>query len=105
MPDERCYKSSVRDRARTRKWQEDNRERYRAYIRRYGRVKSGVKDATGEEKTGPCEICGRIKKLHFDHDHATGLHRGWLCPVCNGRLGWLEKHKLQIESYLGKSDG
>lgn len=36
---------------------------------------------------GPgCELCGNVPKsrgLHEDHDHKTGLHRGWLCARCN----------------------
>ena len=45
-------------------------------------------DATAETKSGPCEICGRqCESLDFDHDHATGLFRGWLCRACNLALG------------------
>lgn len=51
---------------------------YEAYI-----VRSG-----GEEK---CCICGRGivdggRRLHRDHDHATGTARGLLCMPCNTRL-------------------
>ena len=34
---------------------------------------------------GPCEICGRVRKLYPDHDHLTGALRGQLCFVCNCR--------------------
>jgi hypothetical protein len=37
-----------------------------------------------------CGICGRppapARRHDRDHDHATGLPRGLLCPVCNQRL-------------------
>lgn len=36
---------------------------------------------------GRCAICGRIRDLVCDHDHATGLVRGWLCTSCNTTEG------------------
>ena len=36
-----------------------------------------------------CAICGGIGlRVVEDHDHATGLTRGWLCDPCNGREGY-----------------
>lgn len=40
-----------------------------------------------------CEVCGRPpgqRRLHFDHDHTTGLFRGWLCSGCNIALGHVQ---------------
>jgi hypothetical protein len=38
-----------------------------------------------------CEICGQPPNgkgtLHWDHCHATGAFRGWLCHTCNNILG------------------
>lgn len=32
---------------------------------------------------GRCAICGKDRELVCDHDHETGLVRGWLCKSCN----------------------
>lgn len=36
---------------------------------------------------GRCAICGKTRDLVCDHDHTTGLVRGWLCHSCNTREG------------------
>lgn len=36
---------------------------------------------------GRCAICGQARDLVCDHDHSTGLVRGWLCHSCNTREG------------------
>jgi hypothetical protein len=47
-----------------------------------------------EAFTGKCFACGVpedecSEKLHLDHDHETGVFRGWLCKGCNMALGHL----------------
>lgn len=38
---------------------------------------------------GRCGLCGNDRRpLVEDHDHGTGLVRGWLCRPCNSREGW-----------------
>jgi hypothetical protein len=76
-------------RGKGRLWLKANREKARGYTRRYMRKKNGVKNATAESKHGACEICGTVRQLQFDHDHATGLFRGWLCRKCNLAIGYL----------------
>ena len=62
-----------------------------------------------------CEICGRTidesvkwkskfapKNLCIDHDHTTHKFRGVLCSTCNRQLGWFEKYKNEINTYLNK---
>jgi hypothetical protein len=39
-----------------------------------------------QQKT--CEICGaKGERIYADHNHNTGLIRGFLCPRCNALLG------------------
>jgi hypothetical protein len=36
-----------------------------------------------------CEVCDApCARVFWDHDHATGVFRGWLCPACNTTLGF-----------------
>jgi hypothetical protein len=53
----------------------------------------GVDDAEYERmleaQGGGCAICGakpKTRRLHVDHDHATGKVRGLLCHRCNRAL-------------------
>lgn len=76
-----------------------NRSGRQAYCRHcmtaYGRVHAGVRydHAFRLVPAGQrCEICGEDggkRSLHFDHDHRTGVFRGWLCHHCNAALGRL----------------
>ncbi|MGW0345909.1 endonuclease domain-containing protein [Streptomyces anthocyanicus] len=39
-------------------------------------------------QAGRCAVCGETdRRMVCDHDHATGLVRGWLCVSCNTREG------------------
>jgi hypothetical protein len=58
---------------------------------------------------GPaCQICGNVPKrgLDQDHDHRTGLTRGWLCHRCNRALpSWVTVRWLFLAAaYLAKDD-
>lgn len=42
----------------------------------------------GRPKPDLCEICGEFHlRIVFDHCHASGAFRGWLCDRCNRVLG------------------
>ena len=47
--------------------------------------------AAGRAPGTSCEICGRTFSdiPQWDHNHATGAFRGWLCGSCNRGLGLL----------------
>lgn len=55
---------------------------------------------------GKCHVCGvepDIRKLHLDHDHATGKARGFLCNHCNvgiGMAGDSPERLRQLAEYL-----
>lgn len=47
-----------------------------------GRVRAQLMEAFSEA----CSICGSYLGQFVDHDHRTGLVRGWLCRDCNTRV-------------------
>ena len=88
---------------RSMKWKKDNPEA----LRKARRKAKGVKNPTGEIRTGVCPCCGKAGRLYLDHDHLTGEIRGWLCGRCNIALGWWEKIlteglDLKFKQYLNR---
>lgn len=71
--------------------------------RRYGKIRL-------EPPT--CEAYGTPRVvmktgLHADHNHATGIFRGWLCLRCNSALGYAldSRDRLQLLiNYLDKAE-
>jgi len=41
----------------------------------------------GRPRSPFCEICCTEGKVVFDHCHASGMFRGWICDRCNKVLG------------------
>lgn len=53
-------------------------------IKDYGLTPEDYRELT---KTGKCFICGRkMKKMHIDHDHESGIVYGIVCAWCNERV-------------------
>jgi hypothetical protein len=57
-------------------------------------------------KPTQCEVCEEAGTICYEHDHATGHFRGWLCTRCNTALGFasdsperLRKLALYLESH------
>lgn len=73
-----------------RKWRKENPEKMRALSRRKHAKRRGYLDCT-EYPPPPadsrCAICSKVSKMYFDHDHETGMFRGYLCRFCNTGLG------------------
>lgn len=40
-----------------------------------------------ETRPNVCSVCEKKCVTRYDHDHATGKFRGWLCNGCNLALG------------------
>ncbi len=66
-----------------------SRHKARLLILRRQEIKAGRK------KPDKCELCGKVDKICFDHDHKTGKFRGWICRHCNSALGYV-KDNIQI---------
>jgi Recombination endonuclease VII len=101
----------VTSRAQYKKHREKRLANLRQYrIENWERLAAKRRKKMGQpEPTGPypnaCEICEALeanqdKGLMLDHDHKTGLFRGWLCSSCNLGLGKLGDSLEQIERTL-----
>jgi hypothetical protein len=44
-------------------------------------------DQLADFHSGRCGICGSLRASKLDHDHRSGLVRGWLCRSCNLKEG------------------
>ena len=52
------------------------------------RSRKELEQQAGRACPAGCEVCHQeYGRLDFDHDHETGLFRGWLCRRCNLMLG------------------
>lgn len=70
-----------------------NPEKYRIQhvARTYKVTIQAATELVRREQTDPCEICGRMTKLHVDHIHGTDIVAGLLCPPCNMAIGLLQE--------------
>lgn len=72
------------------KWLAKNPDYMKNYLAVYRRNKSIEKyglDPASVPAILVCETCSSTTRVAFDHDHATGKFRGWLCVRCNTLLG------------------
>lgn len=60
-----------------------------------------------------CEVCGAFghetkRGLNYDHNHATGEFRGWLCLRCNTSLGLVKENTETLYAlikYINEHNG
>ena len=102
-------RSREKNKEKRAQYDRDNRDKKRAYARKSVRRRLGCASPTGEQKSGPCEICQTpTERLYWDHDHGTGAFRGWLCRECNSGLGFFKDSAevlLRAAGYLTRTPG
>lgn len=62
----------------------------------------------GRPKPDHCELCALPSKVVFDHCHANGHFRGWICDRCNRTLGQVKDSiplLCEMISYLERNKG
>jgi hypothetical protein len=101
-----------RDNARIRR--AGNPDAEKARLARWNtRHKARQEDLAGRPRPEVCDICGQFdRRIVFDHCHASGAFRGWLCDRCNRTLGHvkdntqlLTKMIAYLEGHYGSAEG
>lgn len=87
----KCYGKTFREQAneRLRKFRKNNPE-YKSIRSSFYKYRRATR-----EKTEYCEICDKKCNTVFDHNHSTGLFRGWICHECNISLGMV-RDRIEI---------
>lgn len=88
--------------ARVQRWVAENREKFDAYqVERFGKKADAQEQQAGRPRPDVCEVCEepnkRGKRLAFDHCHANGHFRGWLCDGCNLTLGLMRDSPSRLQ--------
>ena len=59
-----------------------------------------LEEIAGRPRPERCEICDEIDTICFDHDHKTGLFRGWICKRCNTVLGKVQDNPELLQKLI-----
>ena len=83
-------------------YQAKNKAKYKNHYRE--KVRPALYKPTRKEPPN-CECCGvpfaAVRKgSQCDHDHATGLFRGWLCVNCNVALGYAKDSRVILQKLI-----
>lgn len=77
--------------------------------RHHERVEVNRLFEAGKPKPDVCEICNELNiRIVFDHCHARGHFRGWICDRCNRVLGLVKDSVLTLRNlaqYLENDHG
>lgn len=98
-----CRKCGV---ARVQAWKAKHPERYAALKNGTLQKRRAAKVALVGREPHACDICGVLfvgshhDAGHYDHNHATGEPRGWLCTKCNVGIGSLGDNPKIVERAL-----
>jgi len=87
------YKTALKGKKhneRVQNWNSKNRTKRKAH-----RLKClyGIKL---EDVPDKCQVCFAQETIHVDHNHKTGIVRGFLCGGCNRALGILKENPIRI---------
>jgi hypothetical protein len=100
----RQYWITNKEKIKERRKRPDTAAKTLEYKRNYNRAHARkCRDAKASRpRPDACESCG-VKPtgvVVFDHCHATGEFRGWLCSGCNSALGMLKDDPDKIKALL-----
>jgi hypothetical protein len=94
-----------------RKYRADRDYRSEVQLRELRRRRRALGMPERPEQGSECEICGRTengttktgsqRRMHLDHDHATGEFRGWLCNACNTGIGMFRDNPDLLRAAIG----
>ncbi len=112
------YRHLENNQARSRAWNQAHPEqRFETSLRHRFGISSKDFETLLTQQEGVCAACRlpetavdrrtrKVRRLHIDHDHETGVIRGLLCTRCNLAVGYLKDDPRRAEgvlSYLRES--
>ncbi len=100
--------SRERARVSAAKQRRSNPEGQKIRMARYkAKKEAALTEIAGRPRPDVCDLCHELNiRIVFDHCHATGKFRGWLCDRCNRVLGTVKDSRqllMEMAVYLGRS--